>query len=497
MSSTMSLNTRVHIVSKSGKKETITVRELLTRGTGTAFETFQMLDEYDDLAMAYDAEQRIEANEKDREDHLPLGAHLLPEDYQDFLYGWNKHITATTGWWNGQERADFWKANPEHKAEFASENRRFMQLYPEEVKAVKAYQATHSVEDSEDDEQALESSAQHDQLQSLEIDQLPSLPPSPVAPPEPEQSDELEQMKAMALDIIGHHDYQLGCGDHIIHAFCNDYLIPYLERNPGSELDTLVREKTACYANFPIGERVTLHLRGNTIGFLTHLFQRQPQAQTQAQPQAPAQPQAQAIPQVLPIQQLAEQPDTDGEEEQSRENLEMPFQQDLCSSCNWNNFLGHATTYVCEHMPPSEPQAIPQVLPLQELAEQPDTDGEDEDDGQPKKPHNPIYTNRRWPSPIAKVFVQKIRGNNAWDNGRNIWWRSDGAWAPDFKVAWRSAGNSEFKLTHDNCMRYLAYRMGRISLSKLLEMEPKDVHAKLIGQFSGVPGFFTKRYAYY
>jgi hypothetical protein len=247
-----------------------------------------------------------------------------------------------------------------------------------------------------------------------------------VAPPEPEQSDELEQMKAMALDIISHHDYQLGCGDHIIHAFCNDRLIPYLERNPGSDLDTMVKEKTACYANFPIGERVRLHLRGNTIGFLIYLFQRQPQAQAQAQ----------AIPQVLPV--------------------------------------------------------VPH-----ELAEQPDTDGEDEDDEQPKKPHNPIYTNRRWPSPIAKVFVQKMRGRNAWDNGRNIWWRSDGAWEPDFKVLWRGAGNTEFKLTHDNCMRYLAYRMGGIPLSKLLEMEPKDVHAKLIGQFSGVPGFFTKRYAYY
>jgi hypothetical protein len=366
----MSLNTRVHIVSRSGKKETITARELLARGTGTAFETFQMLDEYEALAKAYDAEQRAISDKKDREDHLPLGAHLLPEDYQEFLYIWNKTISQNQGWWNGEDRANFWKANPEHKAQFTREHKWFTQRYPEEVKAVKAYQATHSVEDSDDEEQqAAAPVMEQDELESIKFDHLPSLPPSPVA-------------------------------------------------------------------------------------------------------EAPAIP-------------------------QSRENLEMPFQQDLCSSCNWNNILGHATSYICEHMPPSEPQDIPQILPAQGLTEQPDTDGEDDDDAQPKKPHNPIYTSRRWPSPIAKVFVQHIRGNNAWNNGRNIWWRSDGAWAPDFKVQWRSAGNSEFKLTHDNCMRYLAYRMGRITLSKLLEMDPNDVHAKLIGQHHGVPGFFTKRYSYY
>ena len=474
MPSTMSLNTRVHIVSKSGKKETITARELIARGTGTAFEAFQMLDDYEELAKAFDAEVRIEGDKKHREDHLPLGSHLLPQDYQEFLYNWNTHIAATTGWWNGPERAAFWQLNPEHKAEFAREHKWFKDRYAAEIQAVKDYQATHTLEESDDEEQS-----QHEQ-------RLPSLPPSPVATSEAE--DELEQMKATALDIISHHDYQLGTGDQIIHAFCNEQLIPYLERNPGSDLDTLVRQKTACYANFPIGERVRLELRGNTIGFLNYLFQ--PQAQ-----------QPQVIPQVIPAatQELAEQSDTDGEE-QPRENVEVPFQQDLCSSCNWNNFLGHATCYMCGHMAPSEPQEIPQVLQVvpQQLAEQPDTDGEDEaepEDHEPKKPHNPIYTNYKWRSPIAKVFVQHIRGNNAWNHRYSR--IPGGAWTPLFKSLWTTAGNTEFKLTHDNCMRYLAYRMGRIPLSKLLEMQPRDVHAKLIGEYHGVPGFFTKRYGYY
>jgi len=415
MSSTMSLNTRVHIVSKSGKKESITARELLARGTGSAFEAFQMLDEYDDLAKAFDVEVRFaEACDKHRKDHLPFGAHLLPDDYQDFLYGWNKHIAATTGWWNGPERASYWALNPHEKAKFAREHKAFKQRYPAEVQAVRDYQATHTMEDSEEE-------------QEQQVDDPPSLPPSPILASDSEESDELQQMKAEALDIISHHAYQLGTGDHIIHAFCNEHLIPYLERNPGSHLDTLVREKTACYANYPIGERVSLELRGNTIGFLTHLFKSQ-QAQAQAQAQ-----------------------------------------------------------------PPPQAPIIPQVLPAQELTEQPDTDGEDDDDAQPKKPHNPIFTNHKWRSPIAKLFVQNIRGNNAW-NGRNHSMRCYGAWPPEFKAAWRSAGNTEFKLTHDNCIRYLAYRMGRITRLKLLEMDPKDVHAKLIGEYSGVTGFYAGGY---
>jgi hypothetical protein len=404
MSSTMTLNTRVHIVSKSGKKETITARELLARGTGTAFEAFKMLDEYDDLAKAFDVEVRFaEACDKHREDHLPFGAHLLPDDYQDFLYGWNKHMTATTGWWNGPERASYWALNPDDKARFTREHKAFKQRYPAEVQAVRDYQATHTMEESSEESNC-------EEQQSAELHQIPSLPPSPVVASDSEESDYLEQIKAEALDIISHHDYQLGTGDYIIRAFCNEHLIPYLERNPGSHLDTLVREKTACYANYPIGERVRLELRGNTIGFLTHLFH--------------------------PQQRLA-----------------LPQLQ------------------------PQQPQVIPQVLPVvpQELAQQPDTNAEDHE--APARRHNPIYTNRLWPSPVAKLFVQHMRGPT---------------WTFEMRSNWLNAGNTEFKLTHDNCMRYLAYKMGRIRISKLMEIHPKEVHALVIGKYFGVPGFYTK-----
>jgi hypothetical protein len=69
-----------------------------------------------------------------------------------------------------------------------------------------------------------------------------------------------------------------------------------------------------------------------------------------------------------------------------------------------------------------------------------------------------------------------------------------GAWnSTKFRTAWVNAGNTEFKLTHDNCMRYLAHRMA-LSPIQLLDVNPELVNSKLIGDYDGVPGYFTKRY---
>ena len=141
--------------------------------------------------------------------------------------------------------------------------------------------------------------------------------------------------------------------------------------------------------------------------------------------------------------------------------------------------------------PPPEPepepelQHIPQIFPVQEAVA-----------SEPKKPRKPIYTNRLWPSPVAKVFVQHIRGRNAWNSYRH--WRGyGGVWTDsDFNSFWLSAGNTEHKLTHDNCMRYLASRMGGLTPEQLMEKTPQEVHSKLIGDYFGVPGYYTKRYWY-
>jgi len=105
--------------------------------------------------------------EYEKEDFLPIGHHLLPQQYQDFLYTWNKTITDTTGWWNGPPRKLYKILNPEEWATFNKENKRLMALYSKEVAALKAYQSSYVEESSVGDS-------------------LPPLPPSPESNSEPE-----------------------------------------------------------------------------------------------------------------------------------------------------------------------------------------------------------------------------------------------------------------------------------------------------------------------
>jgi hypothetical protein len=165
-------------------------------------------------------------------------------------------------------------------------------------------------------------------------------------------------------------------------------------------------------------------------------------------------------------------------------------QQGLCPSCSYRNPSGHqASCLMCGYMAEAQPQAQAQAQaqaqnqlvepPLAEPQQQPQV---------PKKPKNPIYTNYKWPSPIAKVFVKYIRGTP---------WPGLDTWPSHFKLIWNDAGMTEFKLTHDNCMRYLAYRMGRLTPEQLMEKTPVEVHSKLIGEYHGVPGYYTKRFYYY
>jgi len=111
---------------------------------------------------------------------------------------------------------------------------------------------------------------------------------------------------------------------------------------------------------------------------------------------------------------------------------------------------------------------------------------EEADRGEPA-PRN-LYNHNNWPSPRAKVFVQKLRERHTYRRGP--------VWSEGFKAVWQSAGNTEYKLTHANCLRYLAYRCNN-SLEQFLERTPEDVNKLLFGENFGIPGFFTKRYGYF
>jgi hypothetical protein len=77
---------------------------------------------------------------------LPLGAHLLPPDFQAHIKAWNLEMTKKCGDWLGEERKKYKKLYPESWAEFRDENRRLTELYADAVEELKAYQALHSIQ---------------------------------------------------------------------------------------------------------------------------------------------------------------------------------------------------------------------------------------------------------------------------------------------------------------------------------------------------------------
>ena len=141
----MNLNTNVHVISKGGLKESIKVRDIIARGEGHTFESLKMLDGFENLCSEYNAELAA-AELADREDHLPLGAHLLPHDYQDFLYRWNKSMVSTHGHWVGPERDAYKRDFPFLYKSFIEEDMRFRNIYSEQIKQVKAYQAQQNAQ---------------------------------------------------------------------------------------------------------------------------------------------------------------------------------------------------------------------------------------------------------------------------------------------------------------------------------------------------------------
>jgi len=78
-------------------------------------------------------------------DYLPLGGHLLPDEFQAFLIEWNMAIAAYSSEegedaWLGESRKQYQKDHPELWEAFKAEFKRLNTLYPDEVKALKKFQ---------------------------------------------------------------------------------------------------------------------------------------------------------------------------------------------------------------------------------------------------------------------------------------------------------------------------------------------------------------------
>jgi hypothetical protein len=77
---------------------------------------------------------------KDKSEFLPSGAHLLPQDYQDFLYKWNKEIADTMGWWTDVTRDHYKKIYPEYWAHWVAQEEDFKARYPAQTRNFTEFQ---------------------------------------------------------------------------------------------------------------------------------------------------------------------------------------------------------------------------------------------------------------------------------------------------------------------------------------------------------------------
>jgi hypothetical protein len=84
----------------------------------------------------------IEAADQEEDNYLPVGGHLLPEDFQRFLSTWNRIIAASTGDWIGEPRETYRLQNPELWHHFRVQLKTFTKRYPAELEALKAYQVS-------------------------------------------------------------------------------------------------------------------------------------------------------------------------------------------------------------------------------------------------------------------------------------------------------------------------------------------------------------------
>ena len=91
---------------------------------------------------SYSLIEAADADASAEETYLPVGGHLLPRDFQEFLRAWNETIADSTGDWTGDARYDFRARNPDLWRMYKAENKRLSQLYASELAALKAYQAS-------------------------------------------------------------------------------------------------------------------------------------------------------------------------------------------------------------------------------------------------------------------------------------------------------------------------------------------------------------------
>jgi len=143
---------------------------------------------------------------------LPVGSHLLPEDFQTFISNWNKAIFTMYGSHVGDARKQFQREYPETWAEYRSTFAAFQSKYAAEVEALKAYQEEHPSEaesESDSDSEALSkefAEMKMDAESEEENQPLAQAEPQPLAQEE-HQIDEEPQPKRPRSKYINHRNW--------------------------------------------------------------------------------------------------------------------------------------------------------------------------------------------------------------------------------------------------------------------------------------------------
>jgi hypothetical protein len=83
--------------------------------------------------------------EDDDENYLPLGHHLLPQEYKDFIVKWHREVEEKVGNWTTHKK-EYALKYPVENAIFQKENNRLLVVYAAEVEALKQYQKDHPEE---------------------------------------------------------------------------------------------------------------------------------------------------------------------------------------------------------------------------------------------------------------------------------------------------------------------------------------------------------------
>jgi len=114
---------------------------------------------------------------------LPVGSHLLPQEFQTFISDWNKAIFTMYGSHVGEARKQFKREYPETWAEYRSIFSEFQSKYAAEVEALKAYQQEHPSEAESEAEPEPEGAWGYARDLMKEIDEI-------VAQPEPQPEND-------------------------------------------------------------------------------------------------------------------------------------------------------------------------------------------------------------------------------------------------------------------------------------------------------------------